>query len=225
MTAAARRASFASSTAASRLRRASLNCHFNDPAALRATTPPTSTPPRALRRPPPARGSARTAAASPAACAPKPPRNVGDRGDFRIAIRHAGDHSGTANRVTSPRSYPSRLDRTLTFGLGARQLQGASWSPSHGLRECMVAQWAACGHNPATRSNELGAMLRHLSMALRPGRHDEVDRRIGASLLRENDCGACPQATASRFPRRRAHFGCGTRAPGHRMSSNPSGCS
>ena len=31
-------------------------------------------------------------------------------------------------------------------------------------------------------------------------------------------------ATAIRFPRRRARFGCGTRCPGHRMSSNPSGC-
>ena len=35
---AARRAWFAASTAASRLRRASLNCHFNEPAALRAAT-------------------------------------------------------------------------------------------------------------------------------------------------------------------------------------------
>ena len=35
---AARQAWFAASTAASRLRRASLNCHFNEPAALRAAT-------------------------------------------------------------------------------------------------------------------------------------------------------------------------------------------
>ena len=108
---AARRAAFASSTAASRLRRASLNCHFNEPAALRATTSAHFN------------SSARASAASARSrvCSysrrhvqrrarQSPLGNVGDRGHFRIAIRHAGDHSGT--RILLPVPEATRHDST-----------------------------------------------------------------------------------------------------------------